>query len=118
MLTETGYSLNDVGRSLSWGALASFLSSTKPDSALSAEINPDVAEWSTIFKTNALLADIYDAIRQFNAIMAAKGSGKRPQTPKPYPRPWQRKKRQHFTKKMKIKEWFKLAGGDSNGGGT
>lgn len=110
--------MNDVGRSLSWGALSSFLSATDPGSALAAEINPDVAEWSTTFKTNVLLADIYDALRQFNATMAAKGSGKRPQKPKPYPRPWQRKK--HFTKKMRIKDWFKLTGtgGDSNGGGA
>ena len=64
LLTQTGYTLQDVGRTLSWGALGSFLHTVKPDSAIAAEENPDVAEWSTIFKTNVILADIY-SLRYF-----------------------------------------------------
>ena len=41
MLTQTGYSLDDVGRSLSWGALGSFLHNTRPDSALVEEMQPE-----------------------------------------------------------------------------
>lgn len=115
MLTQTGYSLDDVGRSLSWGALGSFLHSARPDSALVAEEKPEVAEWSTTFKTNVILADLYDAVTWLTAIVAVKGSGKRPQKPKEYPRSW-RKKKHSFKKIMKIKDWMKLMGGESDGG--
>lgn len=118
LLTQTGYTLQDIGRTLSWGALGSFLHTVKPDSAIAAEENPDVAEWSTVFKTNVILADIYDAIAVFTAIVAAKGSGRKPQKPDEYPRPW-RKKKKAFKKVMKVNEWFKLMGGENkNGGGN
>ena len=115
MLTQTGYTLEDVGRSLPWGALGSFLHSARPDSALAAETNPEIAEWSTIFKTNVILADLYDAVTWLTAIVAAKGSGKRPQKPEKYPRSW-RKKKHAFRRIMKIKDWMKLMGGESDGG--
>lgn len=109
MLTETGYSLDDVGRSLSWGALGSFLHRAKPDSAIAEETNPEIAEWSTVFKTNVILADIYDALTWFHATMMAKGTPHYPKRPKEYERSF-RKKKGSFKKIMKVKDWFKLMG--------
>lgn len=117
LLTQTGYSLDDVGRSLSWGALGSFLHNTRPDSALVEEMQPELAEWSTVFKTNVILADIYDAIASLAAIVAVKGTKKQPKKPKEYPRSWRAKKKQ-FTKIMKISDWFgMLRGGEKQDGG-
>lgn len=112
LLTQTGHSLDDIGRSLSWGALGSFLHTAKPDSALAADLNPEIAEWSTLFKTNQILADIYDEIAAFKALVAVKGTRKRrPDKTEPYPRSWQKKKRS-FKTVMKGKEWLKLLGGE------
>lgn len=55
------------------------------------EIDPKTASWGTIAKTNAILADIYDAINVQTALLMAKGTGKRPQKPKRYPRPFKDK---------------------------
>lgn len=41
----------------------------------------------TTLKTNLMLADLIDIICQLNANMIAKGTGKRAQRIKPYPRP-------------------------------
>ena len=86
----------------------------KPDSAIVAEEHPEIAEWSTIFKTNVILADIYDALSWFHACEMAKGTGKRPKKPKEYFRPW-RKKDKAFKKIMKISDWFRLMGGEKDG---
>lgn len=51
------------------------------------EINPDVSEWSSTTKTNAILADIYDTLSLINANLVAIGSRKPTKKPKPYPRP-------------------------------
>ena len=87
LITRTGYDLADVGRGLSWSALDSFVKNTPPDGALMRELRPDIAEWATLPKTNALLADIYDELAAINANLCAKGTGKKPKRPKPYPRP-------------------------------
>ena len=58
-----------------------------PDSALFRELRPELAQWSTAAKTNALLADIFDVLSAINANLCAKGTGKKPKRPKPYPRP-------------------------------
>ena len=83
----TGYTLDDIGGALSWGALGAFLRYPAEDSALMHELNPDAAIWSSRMKTNAILADIYDILAVINANVTAIGSGKRPKRPKPYPRP-------------------------------
>lgn len=83
----TGHELNDIGSALSWGAFASFLSHTQPDSAIMKELNPDVYAWSNTMKTNAILADIYDLLAIINANLTAIGSGRPAKRPKPYPRP-------------------------------
>jgi hypothetical protein len=51
------------------------------------ELRPDLSQWSTTAKTNAILADIYDMLAAINANLCAKGSGKKAKRPKPYPRP-------------------------------
>lgn len=114
MLTQTGYTLEDVGRGLSWDALGSFLHTAKPDSAIVAETNPDIAEWSTIFKTNVILADIYDLLAWFQATMMVKGTKKHPQKPQEYTRSW-RKKKKTFKTVMKAKDWLKMLGGGKDG---
>lgn len=81
---------------------------------MAAELYPDIADWSTTFKTNALLADIYDLMMAFAAMVGAKGSGKRPQSTTPYPRPW-RKPDKQFGEVRKISEWLEMIGGDKNG---
>ena len=106
--------MNDVGRSLSWGALGSFLHEAKPDSAIVAEMDPAIAEWSTVLKTNMLLADIYDLLNLFRVYMLAKGGKVRPQKPKEYPRSW-RKKKKTFKTVMKAKDWLKMIGGERDG---
>lgn len=118
LLVQTGHTLEDVGRTLSWGALGSFLHRVKPDSAVAEEIRPDIAEWSTTFKTNVILADIYDEIANFAAVMAAKGTRHSPKKPKEYSRPWIKKPKSFKTVK-KASEWFgMLGGGGKDGGGS
>ena len=81
-----GYELRDVGRSLSWSALLSFISNLGPDSYVAREIEPDLHSWTTTFKTNQILADIYDMLAMINANLVAFGSKKPTKKPKQYPR--------------------------------
>lgn len=62
-------------------ALVSFIENLTHDSALAKSIDPkdEFSQWFTTAKTNAILADIYDA---FAAVHAKRG-----RIPKPYPRP-------------------------------
>ena len=88
-MLKYGYSIKDVGHSLSWSALRSFIANISTESALTKEIQPDVYEWSTRLKTNVILADIFDVLAMINANLVALGSHSRAKTPKPYPRPKQ-----------------------------
>ncbi len=122
LLIETGYELRDVGRSLSWEALDAFLSNISPDSALARELNPKMSNWATRAKTNAILASIYDMLAVINSNLCAKGSGKRPKKPKPYPRPWAEEKKPdvtHFGKGAlppdELRKWFKSKEVNNNG---
>ena len=90
MLTQTGHELNDIGRTLSWDALDSFLSNLGADSALVREIHPDIGIWGTTFKTNMILADIWDSLAMLNANLIAVGTRKKAKTPKLYPRPFKK----------------------------
>lgn len=92
LLTRTGRSLDDVGNSLSWDALAAFIEGLGADSALMRDLHPDVAQWSTTLKTNAILADIFDCLAQINANLIAIGSHKKAKKTKPYPRPGKKDK--------------------------
>ena len=86
-LMRCGYQITDIGRSLSWGALRSFIERLGPDSAVAREVDPEVHEWSTRLKTNIILADIFDMLALINANIVAVGSHKATKKPKTYPRP-------------------------------
>lgn len=104
LITKTGNSLQDVGRRLDWSALNSIIRNIAPDSALMRELHPDVYQWATPTKTNALLADIYDVLNAINANLCAKGTGKRAKRPKPYPRPIPNKSERHIGTPVPIEE--------------
>ena len=112
LLIETGHELDDIGRSLSWGALRSFLSSVKLGSALGAELNPDMTEWATPARTNAILADIYDMLAVINAQLHVIASRKKGRKPERYKRPWDTEKNKHHFGKgvlslSEMREWLK-----------
>lgn len=87
LLTETGHSIEDVGDSLSWESLHSFIVKSKSTSALARDINPEVAEWSTVKQTNIILADIYDLLAVMNSNIVALANRKPAKKPKRYKRP-------------------------------
>ena len=116
LLTRTGYSPDQVGGELSWFALNSFIRNTPPDGALMRELRPDLAQWATLAKTNALLADIYDYLAAINANMCAKGTGKRPKRPKPYPRPMDKRDSRHIGTAVPISELHRRIFGDKKSG--
>lgn len=112
LLTETGHELTDIGGALSWGALKSFLSTIKLGSALGGELNPELTEWATTAKTNAILADIYDQLSLVNMYLRMLISHKKPtKMPEPYKRPGKEHKE---TKRIgkgalpidKMREWI------------
>ena len=99
LLTKTGYSLDDVGSTLSWDALDSFIANCGADTALAREINEDYYNWSSMVKTNGILADIFDMLAQINANLVAIGTHKASKEPPKYPRPGDdrdNKNRKHF----------------------
>ena len=97
LLTKTGHEFIDIGRTLSWDALDSFLQFIGPDSALFREKDPELARWATTLKTNEILADIWDVLSAINNNLVAIGSRKPAKKYKPYPRPW---KKNEDTKKI------------------
>ena len=106
---QAGYSLDDVGSTLSWSALGAFLHRVDPDSAIAQEIEPDIAAFSSRFKTNAILADIYDILAQINANLVAGFSHRRTARPRRYPRPGDDNKRRIGKDSMTVNEldsWF------------
>ena len=106
---QTGHSLDDVGGALNWSALGAFLHRVDPDSAIAHEIEPEIANFSSTFKTNAILADIYDMLAQINANLVAGFSRKRTSKPKRYPRPGDGEKRRIGKDSMTVNEldnWF------------
>lgn len=82
-MTRTGRTLDEYMQMGAAGkaALISFLRYLPPDSALFREQNPksEVGEWFTTGKTNAILADLFDA---FVASRTKKGR-KAPTYPRP-----------------------------------
>ena len=83
LMTRTGRTLEEYMDMGAAGkvALISFINYLDRDSALRRELDPndEYAEWYTTMKTNAILADLYDA---FVASRTPKG-----RKAKPYPRP-------------------------------
>ncbi|MBP5411358.1 MAG: hypothetical protein J6Y26_05585, partial [Lachnospiraceae bacterium] len=109
LLIKTGHSLDDIGRSLSWGALGAFLRHLDPDSETALELEPDLVKWAGRMKTNALLADIYDMLAMINANICAMGTGKKATKPKKYPRPNDSEKKTIGKKGLppeELRAWF------------
>ncbi len=94
-----GYEVGDIGRSLSWGALSSFLMHLESDSALVRELEPELYEWSSRLKTNMILADIFDMLAMINANLVAVGSHSQTKKPALYPRPKQAPEGEHYGSK-------------------
>ena len=92
-LLSTGYTLDDVGVSLSWDALKSFLTYARPDSAIFKKLNPEWSEWSTALKTNIILADIYDQLSITNMMLKTLITHKKSKPPEPYKRPGDKNRR-------------------------
>ena len=90
---QTGHTLEDVGGTLSWSALGAFLHKVDPSGAIAQELEPEIASFASTFKTNAILADIYDLLAQMNANIVAGFSHKRTPKPRRYPRPGDNDKR-------------------------
>ena len=86
-LMRVGYELNDIGGSLTWRALDSFIRNLSLNSATMRELNPELARWDTQLQTNTILADIYDMLAALNYNVLCMASKQKPQQPKPYPRP-------------------------------
>lgn len=120
LLVQTGFTLDDVGGALSWSALGAFLHRVEPDGAIAQEIEPDIAAFSSRFKTNAILADIYDLLAQINANLVAGFSRKRSQKPRRYPRPGDNDKHHIGKNSMTVDElnsWFAQKKKQKHGGG-
>lgn len=109
-MTQTGHDLSCIGNDISWHGVGSFLRNIGADSATARELRPDLAEWATRAKTNALLADLFDLLSVMNANIVGIGSGRRPKRPKFYPRPGERKDEKRFGRnplpKDDLKKWL------------
>lgn len=106
---QTGHTLDDVGGALSWSALGAFLHKIEPNSAIAHEIEPEIAVFSGTFKTNAILADIYDVLAQINANLVAGFSRASASKPRHYSRPGDGDKRRIGKESMTVDEldsWF------------
>lgn len=102
LMTRTGRTLAEYERMGAAGviALVSFVKHAGPDTALWRAVNPDdeMPEWTERRQTNAMLADIYDAVVRLAAITAAHGTGKKAKKTEPYPRPNAKKKQKRIGK--------------------
>lgn len=89
LLTRTNFTIDDLGHSLSWGVLFSFIKYLDADSALVRDMRAaDLNGWNDTIKTNVLLADVYDLMQVLNANLVAFASrGKTKPKITPYPRP-------------------------------
>ena len=87
LLTKTGHEIKDVGATLSWEALTSFVFHGTPDSALARELNEEEALWALTMKTNGILADIFDMLSRINTNLVAIAEKKKATPITPYPRP-------------------------------
>ena len=88
LMTRTGRTLSeyiDMGAA-GMVALLSFINYLPPDAAVRVAMDPksEFAEWHTQFKTNMILADIFDVFVAANT--------KRGKKPKEYPRPKKNKR--------------------------
>lgn len=90
-MTLTGRTIHEYA-DMGWRGLSSLAHLVRylgPDSMTWRETHEDdeMPGWTTRPSTNAILADIYDAIAQLTRLYAAANSKRKPPKPKPYPRP-------------------------------
>ena len=108
LMTRTGRTLSEYGEMGAAGmvALVSFLKFMPPDAMTYRDMHPQdqLGAWNTTAKTNAILADIFDA---YAASHSRKGH-----RPTPYPRP--NKKSRTFGRDAipvsEFDEWWRAAG--------
>jgi hypothetical protein len=87
-MVQLGVRLADIPRAYGWDALEVFARHLPLDSATRRWASRDEASFASDIGRAALLADIFDAVRAFNASFAAKGT-----KPEPHMRPWKAKNR-------------------------
>ena len=107
LISSAGIEIDDVGGSLSWGAFGAFIKRSAPDSALFRELHPEYGDWGTTFRTNVILADIYDCLAQMNVNMISGFNRKKGRQADKYPRPWAKKKEKKIGKAMKRQDLHK-----------
>lgn len=111
MLSNTGYTIDDLGDGLGWEVFNDFLTNLGTQSALAKQVTPETSVWGSREKTNAILADIYDVLSAINYSLVKIGGGK-PKKPTPYPRPNDKKKQKFGNKKSSLpvnqmRDWVK-----------
>lgn len=119
-LIKCGFSLDDIGGSLTWDALGDFISKTETDSALARELDAETSRWATQMKTNEILADLYDLMAVFRAEVTGRLYGKRPKKTTPYKRPHKNEKKKigkGALPKDDLRKWIKnkLKGSENRG---
>lgn len=90
LLTKTGHSIDDIGRTLPWDALDSFFRHLGPESALMRELFPEQTAWAGTQRTNMILVDIWDMLAQINANVVAIAERKPARKPPKYKTPWRK----------------------------
>lgn len=112
MLSNTGYTIDDLGDGLGWEVFNDFLTNLGTQSALAKQVTPETSVWGSREKTNSILADIYDVLSAINYSLVKIGGGK-PKKPTPYPRPNDKSKNKRYGNKKsslpvnKMREWVK-----------
>ena len=119
-LIKCGFSLDDIGGSLTWDALGDFISRTETDSALARDLDSETARWGTQLKTNEILADLYDLIAVFRSEVAGMLTGRKPKKIKPYKRPHKDEKKKigkGALPRNDLRKWInsKLKGSEDRG---
>ena len=109
LLTMTGiplYRFFDTPRDVE--ALAHFVCNLTMDSkTLQAESGYEhIDEWGLRFRTNQLLADLYDLTNSFRYVFL-KSKRQKPNKPKPYPRPWDKTKKKIGKKPVKVSKFWR-----------
>jgi len=117
-MTNTRWTLADVGQAMPWSALLAFVEYIPPDSAL-ARSRGDDATWTRDQMLLALIADELAAANWIAVCRSQKKKSKWPKKPKPIPRPGVEKDagaKRIGSEPIPISEFEKwYYGGDANG---
>lgn len=97
LMTRTRFTLDDVGKALSWRALLAFIAHLDKSSALwraANEEDVELAFWESSEIQPQLLAGIIDELRAMRYVLVATNSKHKPKPPKPLERPYVKAKNQ------------------------